>query len=423
MKFKINVGNFKKGLFSATNIATKQVDKEISSAFLINIRVEKEAIVVTAFGGTAGIISIISNENIHELKYDCEEEGDITVRVTEFMNALDSFPDIQDVKIEKKSNKVIIDMVVGAKEGYQRQIITLTQDKVKLPKIAKKFNKQIDVHRDILAQGLSKVAFAMGWEDTNPKYECLLLDVKKDMIRLASSTGGRFAVDDITGNGVLDGIEETSFIFPKNNISNIINILKGMTNEDAEKVTIKQSSASADNPEQIIIETDKKQHMLCLFGIDTAIKYKDMNIFINNKYPYAMNSNLEDWVYAANGIYATYSDEMKQENDILNAQVTVNFNKERFEIESKHRLSSERTVPFKTSKNNGENKSPVFRCNINYLTELVSRHFKSGEILMEIDEEKSGGKRAPIVVRFPDEVNQSRGTTEKFTIFFATAKL
>lgn len=417
MKFRINVGNFAKSLFAINDIATKNVDAEIPCAFLVNLKADKKGITTTAYSGTASLVSVISDDS--ELKYEFKEEGEVTIRIRELMNALNSFPSARVFEFSNTTKNLVMNMIVGPNEDYQKHSIPLNKEEVKCPKIAKKFEKKTEVYRGIFVDAMNKVVFAMGWEDTNPQYECILFEANKGQIRLASGTGGRFAVDDITGNGVLDTVEKATFIFPKHNISNIISILQ---NSKSEKVIVRQSEASSDNPEQIMIATDDGAITLSLFGIDpNNVQYKNMDVFINNTYPYAVTSKLEDWSFAARGVEATYSEEMRQENDILNAVIKVDFDKSMFEVSSKQNMTTERTVKFTKSKQDGKDKAPVFRCNVNYLIELITRHRKSGEILMEIGEEKSTGKRAPIVVKFPEEP-QAIGTKENFSMFFATAK-
>ena len=157
---------------------------------------------------------------------------------------------------------------------------------------------------------------------------------------------------------------------------------------------------------------------MIILGLDVKIKekYAKFDNILGYDHPYKFKINIKDWVYPTKGTRATYSEEVKTDSLIHNAELEADVKKNQFVVKSETNMKSKRTVPFETVKVGDENKV-VLRCNSLYLTEMVNQGYDSGSIVMRfIDKDK------PIVIDYPELKDGIKDTTEEYSIFFTTSK-
>jgi len=280
MKFKINVEKFMKSLIPLYDIAIRNYEKEWESAQKITFNTSEDKLVATSHGGYASIIVPISNSKMGGLQYECKEEGEATLNAESLFKSLDSFPKSEIIEIDTSTHKFI--MTYHNQAGKQAQKLVLESEKVKPPVLATEFEKSVEVNREVFIEGMEKVFFAIGFAETQPHYMCQLFQVEKNKVRFAAGTGARFAISDVDGKNIVKTDKKENFIIPKQNISNIITVLK---NSSVENITIKQAQShtgKTDNPAQIVIELEDVK--LIILGIDTSIVYPPLNKIILIKF-------------------------------------------------------------------------------------------------------------------------------------------
>ena len=431
MKFKVKVEQFLNGLFPACNIATKDSNKDYDGSRKVTLEIGKDGIKTYAHGGTACISSSISDKNYGDLHYSCEEEGTFTVFAEELTNTLKSFRPSEILEVVLKSNELIFSTFTDDKRNKQIQTVPTLSDPIDMAVIPDKFEKYVKVNREIFLEGISKVQFAMGEFETQAYYMCQLFEATKDSVRFAAGSGARFAVDDIEGKSVVSmgGTTKETFILPRYNIGNVIALLRKST---AKYVYVKEADEDAKKniPAQIVLEPDGEDNgedmSLVLLNLDKSINYPALDSILGHDYTNKISSDMSDWKWATAGICATTTPDIMRENDVTASEVFADFDDQVFVVKTETKLRSERRVKFINDMDKkDEDLLPLFLCNSTYLTEMVSRGSKSGnEVIVHFEGKSSDSdkKQRPVIIEFPEKINGTRETAEKFSIFFATAK-
>lgn len=423
MEFKINVSKFITALAPVIDVATKNTVKDFESSFMVSISALDDELNLIAHGGNACIQKSLLNAKIDKLNYECIEEGETVVEAKKLMMSLSSFSPNKDIKISINNSTVSDDDdedAVGNPgemeiicDGTEVQSLPISKNEVNAPNPAKTFAIELETNREIFIGGMQKVNFSVGIEEYRAKYLCQIFDVSKEGVRFIAGNGARFAINEITGKGIIKTTKKHRIVFPKYNISNILAALK-MAN--TETITLKEGEGTKDNSEQIIIEFDDT--VITILGIDSNIKkdYADVDRILDFDHPYQFKIDIKEWVYPTKGARATYSDEMKTDSLVHNAEIEVDTKKDRFIIKANTNMKSKRTVKVDTIKS-GDDAKVLLRCNSLYLAEMVNQGYDSGNIIMRfIDKDK------PVVIDYPELVDGVRDTKENYSIFFTTSK-
>jgi DNA polymerase III sliding clamp (beta) subunit (PCNA family) len=422
MKFSARVEQFVDGLFPAYNMATKCPNKDYDDAGKITLNVSENKVIATSHAGTAAITALISN-NIAGLDYKCMLDGSVTIKADDFDKALQSFRSSDIIIVDSSTSSLSISNTTDKKSDKQVQTILLESEDVVVPSTPDSFSKSISINREIFVDGVGKVAFAMGYAVTQEHYMCQFLRVEPDRVRFASGTGARFAVRDVEGSSITQTSEIETFVLPRYNIPNIVDIFGNSSSKD---VTVCQSKATDNNAAQIVIG-DGKGISLTLLSVDESIVYPKLDSILEYDYPFEISSKWENWKYVIAGVEATNSNEARQNNGVHNTNVTACQEDNCFLVETKTELTSERRVEFeKINKIDGELFDPSFRCNSAYLHEVINNGTRKGNVTFAfegISKSNPEGASRPVVARFDDDVNDVKNTTEKFSLFFATSKL
>lgn len=416
MEFKINVTKFLSSLTPVIDVATKNTVKDFESAFMVSISAMNDELSLVAHGGNACITKNLSNAKIDKLNYECVVEGETVVEATKLVKTFSSYPPNSDVTVSVSTSDSTGDGLGEVEvvcNGTEMQSLPVSKNNVNPPTLAKTFAVELEVNREIFIKGMHKVNFSVGIEEYRPKYLCQVLDVSKDGIRFIAGNGARFAINEITGKGISKTTKKQRIVFPKNNISNILNALKSASSET---ITLKEGEATKDNSDQIVIEFDDTT--LVILGIDINIKkdYADVDRILNYNHPYKFKIDIKEWVYPTKGTRATYSEEVKRDSLVHNAEIEVNTKKDKFIVKADTNMKSKRTVKVETI-SAGDDDKIVLTCNSLFLAEMVNQGYDSGNIIMRfIDKDK------PIVIDYPELKDGIRDTTETYSIFFTTSK-
>jgi DNA polymerase III sliding clamp (beta) subunit (PCNA family) len=427
MKFNVNANILSEALFSCIEVTTKNFNKEFDGAGKITLEAKKEGINAVSHGGAMSVIASISNDNFVDLEYECETEGEVTIDAAELDEAIKSMLSF-NVCVDATGSKMIISYMKETGKGTheERQIVAFKNEKVNSPVLAKKFDKSVSINREVFVDGISKVQFAVGWAQTQPYYMVEMVEVENDKVRFASGTGARFAVLDVEGKKIIKGVDEKiQYFFPKDSVANVIKVLSHASSLDIDIKYAESSKGKNRHPAQMVIDFQDGMKLI-LLGLDSSVKYPELNNILQFDYPYQISSELSNWKAAVMGAGATYTSEIKAENDIHNTDVTASLENNYFLIETKLRNETERTVDFgdEVVYKDKDVADPSFRCGTNYLQEVYHQGGKSGPmtLLFEAAPEADGGKLRPITVKFADKHNEVKETVEKFSMFFATSK-
>ena len=280
------------------------------------------------------------------------------------------------------------------------------------------------VDREYFVRGLQQVEYASSDEEKLFPYMCVLFESSNDSLRFSAGNGGCFAVVNYTDNNNLISSGESKIIFPNNNISNILRILKRVKSDT---VDIKSSSENlAENmPMQLALLVDDLT--IRIYGIEHFTKYPDLTKVANYNYSYQIPTQMQDWKYVAEAITASrYS----FQDIIHDLKAVADINNGRLEIQTNSQMN--RKVPFKTEDcitdiKKNKNDKPWFSCNAFYLIEMVKKNRKKKTVVLNfndqsgldgmLDKEKMKIMK-PVLLRFPDETDKN-GVMEKSFIFIS----
>ncbi len=325
-----------------------------------------------------------------------------------------------DVKISFSKGQLFISLLED--EDIVQPVPTF-EDKVKVPQIADSFNKEIEINREIFIDGINRVSFAIAFEEKMRNYMCMVFESSKDNVRFSAGSGSRFTVSNVSGKNI-GSKSKTQIIFPKNNLSNISKILSDASDTN---IVIKYAEANGEkgSPEQIVIEFGGT--ILYVLGIDTSIKYPDMDSILDFDYSNKVYSNVEDWRMAVAGISATMH--VIDSDTIYNTEVKVDTEKGYFRTETKTLLKAKNKVKFTDDEKSITNSdNPWFRCNSLYLKEMVSRANKTGEVSIHFENQQKledlpddEQRMKPVLVKFSDNLNEAKNTVENFYMFFSVS--
>jgi hypothetical protein len=450
MKFSAKTESFLEGLQPAINISTKETDVDYQESGVITLDVKSNKVIASAHGGGSQVISEISNNLFPELDYTCEEKGIVTLNTIEFIKALSSFdikssitfdikPSITDDDEEKgfsfsliSTRKIVTKKTT--KNIKERQSIPIQSDerKVVLADVPNEFDYEVEVNKDIFLEGMSRVNFAIGYEDSRPVYNSQAMYVSKKKLRFVAGTGARFAIVTYTGKGLSNLLKtdsSVSTIFPKHNISNLIVLLKS---SNVENIIIKQSYNKSNYPDQIVVEFKGTQFVF--LKIDNSITYPVVDNVLNKKdYSYQVQTPFSEWRLGFKGVEATNTIEYQQESPRHNAIVEANFESGWFNLKGKTNAEADRYVAFSDIfEANGTvvGDSPVgFAVNSHYLDDLYNKWEKfsdkdSDKLHISFMDQFSvkDGKTPPIVVRYPEKENSSLNIKTEYILFFSPGK-
>ena len=200
MEFQINVTKFMQALSPVIDVATKNTIKDFDSAFMISISAYKDELVLLSHGGNACLQKSLSNANTDKLSYECDDEGEAVVEAKKLMVTLSSFPPNKDVNISintSTANEESAGEMEVVCDGTEMQSLPSSKNEINMPVLAKKYDVELQVDREVFVAGMQKVNFAVGFEEFRPKYLCQVFDAVPNGAKFIAGNGARFAINEI----------------------------------------------------------------------------------------------------------------------------------------------------------------------------------------------------------------------------------
>lgn len=426
MNFQVDVKEFSRAIKPAVEVATVNTIKEFRYENLLTLKVEKNRIIIFAYGGTCSLITPISGSNFSDIDYKCEEEGQVTIYAKDLSTFLSSVPYAKAI-LSLESGQLKINSTKKATKKTARSMPTVSEV-VEPPNIGKEFVDNIELDREVFVKGMDSVLFAPAFEEKMYTYMCMLFEAfeegKKQILRFSAGTGGRFAIKSISGKNIILKGEKTKMIFPNANLNTIFKILS-----DASKpsITIKYVELnSKDNiPKQIMIEFDEMT--MCIFGLEHFTKYPNLTKIINHQYSNRIYSNLGDWQFVVKSIEGTKN---RYAENIHNTEIIFEPEEEAFIVTPRTAYANPTIVNIVDNKKciiKGE--SIWFRCNSDYLREMVVQGGKTGKIQLNFESQAildtipddKPKQMHPVLIKFEEDIDKAKEITENFHMFFTVS--
>jgi len=427
MKFSVMVEGFMKAIDAAASAATKSSLKDFPEGERMTISATKENMVVSAFGGRLGIKTVVSNDSFVNLNYQHTNDGKVTVNAKDLVRVLESFiPEetvILKTKKNSKDNNIVNELyVMMSDDEEQYQTLPCYDSDVNLPEKASNFVKTIEMDKNTLIYGISKVMFAAGQEQTKPLYLNMSLATAVDSIKFSAGTGSRHAILSVDGKNIVKSTpKKASILIPKDTLGILTHIL---SNAVSETVFVKESNKKDGAPFQVVIESGEQEIMLV--GLDSSLKWVDESKLLNAKYPNRMITRISDWAYASKGTFATFDHKLKKEGKVHKAYLNVDLTKNHIVVKTNEAMRSSRKIPIIDHEFEDDGECDYI-CVSSYLHEMTSIAKEDGGFIqIELI-----GATKPIVVYYhagkelvdSDDIKKEDdgvGFSEKLIIFFGT---
>jgi hypothetical protein len=431
MIFEVNRDEFIRAIKPSVEVACKNTLKDFKYENLLTVKAEKDRIVLLSYGGTISLISPISGSNFGAIDYSCEEEGSATVYANDLLTFMLSTPRSYDtVKISLDSNQLKIESAskkVKGKKASTVRTMPIVSEIVRPPNLGSKFDQDIKIDREVFVGGIDSVIFAPAYEEKMFSYMCMLFEshIGKDQeVRFSAGTGGRFAIKSVKGKNIVGNKAEAKMIFPKNSLTSISKILSSAYKPS---IVIKSVGVDAANnvPEHIMIEFDEM--IMCIFGLEHFTKYPDLSSILDHKYSNRVYSSLEDWTYIDKTIEGT---KHRWNDSIHNTEIIIEEADEVFKVTPQVPHSSPTFIGLVDVKDCILKGDKIwFRCNSDYIRELVSQgggkgkiqfNFESQSLLETVKDDKKAQKiMKPVLVKFQENVDEAKNTVDNFYMFFS----
>ena len=435
MIFEVNRKTFLRALAPVVEVAGTNVIKDFKYEKLVTLEATQDELVLTAFGGAVSILAPISGSNFAPLDYVCSEEGSITIYGEDLVTFLQSLSAYNNVKISIESNQLKVESTTSSAKSAVRRMPTV-DEVVSLPNNGKVFEQDVTINREVFVKGIESVQFAPAFEEKMYSYMCMLFEAigtTDQELRFSAGSGGRFAVKSVKGKNIITNNQEANMIFPKDSLRVILKLLQNATSPVVSIRTV-DADQQGNIPDQIMIEFDGIS--VCIFGLEYFTNYPDLTKIINYKYSNRVYTNLDDWRDVSKTIEGT---KHRWAENIHNTEIVFE------EVEDSSNDADKGTIIKITPKTPSANPSFIdivdvencsmkgekiwFRCNSDYIREMVSQggkggkiqfNFESQSILDEIPDDKPKQMK-PVLVKFSEDIDKPNDLVNNFYMFFTVS--
>jgi len=423
MKFKSKVSGLVTGLNPIFTVATKGIQKDYPQASLITLKADKNHVEAIADGGHVSASNAITDQ-MYKLDYVMLDEGSVTVNSNDLKQILSSFSPEDLVVFELREVKGSDGGVAGKElaitldsDTDQFQTLPVHETDCQFQKPVLKKSNKMTIRRDVFNEYAGKIMFAHGFELSNKKFlYWVLRHYGNTSYRFVAGSGQRFAVVDLVDKDGAMTTAETSILFPNEQTQTIIGVLGDLTGDDVQIESHDRFiSVSCDNVR------------MSLYTCDPAVEWPDENRFLSRQNKFCITTKILNWRNAVGGIMATYNADARKKSDIPTCILTLDLAKRIMQAKSDSSMKSVRKITVDDIDTNEAGPELTFRCNSNYVNEIISKASDEDYIQIEIE-----SPDMPIIIRHYAGQNvgdpltfkkpNEDGLSERYSVFFATVK-
>lgn len=418
MKFTADAKVFLRAADPAIDVATKNTTKQYPFAEKVTIKAAKDSVTLYSHGGAAAMIAPISGAKFDQIHYECLKEGTVTVPAASLAAAIASLPS-GDVSFQKDGGE----LKIFAEEDCVRSLPVY--DETVVPGgLGDSHANMVQINREVLLQGIKKVAFAMAVEEKMYQYHCVFIEFDKKGITFLAGSGGRFVIYQVMGGGdkVITFEQEGQLYLSKQNISNVKNFLQ---NTSCEAVVLRHIEANPGKgvPEQVTVEADGQT--MCIYNVGQFSSPPPYARILKNPYTNEMWTDLDSWKLAVKGSAMTKG----LHDGIHNTVVKLDRAKKKLMVESQTKHKSRTPISLDMSECTfSEDGTPYFKANTLYFEDMVACVegnprificFESQERIEGVtDEAELKELMVPVLVSYPENPNALMDTVESLYMFF-----
>lgn len=419
MKFNITAKQFVQAVKPAVVIAQKIFGKDYgcnNKSFEGNLTIEADAgnVSIYAKSETADIRVRIGQKDSYQPHHD----GIVTIDALGLMNSLKSFrsTDILTISAEDQYMKIT------RESNDNRNILLPTIPfKIQSPLIQNKSVQECVVDRSYFVKGFQAVAYAMGFY---PLLRCLCFESVGNHIEFVAGSGDRYSRLEIINDTLLKSDEDIGILFPSIHVFNIIKIFMDSNLPDIRIRTV-EAVPEEHLREQVVLDNDNIT--LNLYSTEELTSYPEVTSVINHEYKNRFSTYVKDWIFVSEAIKATYH---LHDLSSSTADVIANLSQGCLEVQTSSEMHIESKIDFNVEDyvadtSRGESHKPWFRCDSQYLVELVKNAHPDDIVTICFDDQAKYAEtpidkpymKKPVLIIYPDRISAD-GTKEKFHTLF-----
>lgn len=387
MKFTVNVGEFVNLFKPVFDCASIKALKEHPLQDIVTFKALPKGL--TGISNNGMSIIEVYQENKREFNWNCSEEGLFTVKASELLTSVSSFPETKKIIFTSDENSVTMTL---SDDSEEFQTVSSLKDDVVVNSILDSDNnkKVVEIDRKHLLNTIDKIIYCIGFRYFNPEWLHWVLRYKKDGFRGICGDGSRFAAYTISGPEVIKTNKEGKLFVHKNQNAILKKLLEW--SDDSFVSIYENKSSKKDN--YVLIET--KTAKLMLFGHNLDTEWPDENRFLDRENHAKINININDFNWALKGLFAAKTDDMTEYRAIMD-----------FDLDKKVLLlksnsnKTQRKVPIVDCKTTGTKRIINHVCIASYLNDVI-KNANSSNIQFEFVEPKDPSKKPTFVARYSD---------------------
>jgi hypothetical protein len=385
---------------------------------LITVKVRKDEIKVSSSNGEAVITSTISEDNLVNFGYECEEEGELTVEAEHFWKTLKNL---------KEFNRVVVSSPCECRATVMPEADKYTSRE--FPKFLYHIepvtiydHKMITkLDPETIIDGIRKVSFALEGNKTNEISQYLIVRISKNKIRFTGGNGELFAVCEISCNKEICE-EQTEIIFDRKTIESLTRTLSKIKGNEVE-VSYMKNSNSKEYPWQVLFI--QRETVLSVPAKKRIKKYPQLDEYLTHDYKYKVFTKPNDW--------QLYVGDKKFKVGIAgypNVKIIADFVEGEFSI-FHGQDCNQSTVPFRYSSNipyidtsSIKSDEVTIITNSEHIVKMLQTGRDDDLISIEFGVNKVSGKvkktilQTLVVAKYPVIENRARGTKQELFLLF-----
>lgn len=418
MKFDAKLSGLYRCLIPAINISSKPLIKDLYETNKVLMKVEGKQLIVYANNGRMYCHSKLSDLTVDGVDFGFSEDGEITVDTNDLSAALASFDPKETLEFVVASGTNEL-KIIKVNDREEFQTIPIMAQNLTIPDLPDKYNKTLEINRELFVNSINNVYFAIGFEDQVELFLYWILRVAGNCkTRFIAGNKNRFAVSEAEEDSMISSDPATmNILFAKEHTPLL---LKTLSNIDDKSITIKQADPKSKNYALVI---ESKPHTISMSNMAPNAQWPDENKILNYQFTHKVVTKVADWKYAIKASQATFQDGAK-DNKPHKITLEFDFNSKTIKVMASDIKKSTRKVDILDSSINAKDVEKSFNCVALYIQEIDKLGHKDGYAQIEYS-----SPTKPILVRFTksetvvdalsSENVRSHGYDEKNLMFFA----
>lgn len=296
---------------------------------------------ITFEGTKEGVNAYANNGNTYirkNINIGISDVFKCTVRGTELISSISSFPKDEEVEIEFSDVSVNI---YPPADPEQNQLVPLVVDEV--PRVVSKYKTKTKVvlNRLTFQAVIDKCKpFIHSHFSESQAFSYVIISLEANKILSFAGDNFRFIIDEIDGENIVDVKKPLQIHIHKYHIEFLSKLISKLDGDTVE-LSIEENSPS--NPGQIVVVSDIVEAIL--LGINNTVTIYDVPAILSEPYEHAFTFKVRDFALPLKGAAATHNDEAKKSQAVYGVSMVFDTKTSTLVLESGYTMKAKRKIP------------------------------------------------------------------------------